>query len=90
MKWPKRQRLAFIARQLSAAGRLNCADIMREFGVSRAQASLDLRDYQAADPTHVIYDASAKCFRPGPGLRDVRPVDRDAHAVPLQSLMCDP
>lgn len=62
MRWAKQQRLRFIADRVLARGRVNRHEIQTEFGISQAQASVDLRDYQRLQPGVVTYDASAKAY----------------------------
>lgn len=60
--WFKDRRQEFIAATLKQFGQIRRADIMREFGVSVPQASLDIADFLAQQPALVRYDVSAKVY----------------------------
>lgn len=61
-RWFKDRRQEFIAATLRQFGQIRRVDIIREFDVSTPQASLDIAEFLAADPPHVRYDVSAKCY----------------------------
>ncbi len=48
---------------------MNRADIAIRFGVSNNQVSRDLTRYQAIAPGNLVYDKSAKCYRPTDAFR---------------------
>ena len=56
-------RLIWIDAVLDEDGEINRTDIMRAFGVSVAQASVDLSAYRRRHQGHLYYDTSAKCWR---------------------------
>jgi predicted DNA-binding transcriptional regulator YafY len=70
------QRLAFIEERLFWVGEVNRTDLVRRFGVSMGQASVDIARYLANGPKGVIYDKRAKryiadaSFRPVLGTPD--------------------
>lgn len=49
-------------RRCAFSGFINRDHLMRKFGLSTPQASIDLRDYQRANPGAVEYNLSAKRF----------------------------
>ena len=60
--WGAEQRLEFIEFQLCWEGGVNRADIVRRFGVSVPQASMDLAAYREAAPHNLVYDSTAKRY----------------------------
>jgi hypothetical protein len=70
-RWFKQHRLEWIAEMLRIYGFINRQHIMRKFGLSMPQASIDLRDFQKLYPKVAEYDLSAKAFVP----RRPRPFD---------------
>jgi len=62
MRWQVRQRMDFIWDTLKAKGRINRADLMKEYGISDAQASKDFRDFLAMYPTAMTYDKRKKTY----------------------------
>jgi hypothetical protein len=75
--WAAARRLDYIDFRLATAGRVNRADIMRTFGVSSAQASGDLTDFQELYPRRMAYDASAKAYLTCDGTETVRGITDD-------------
>ena len=65
------QRLRLIDFLLSHYGTLNRGAIMDFFGVSQAQAALDIRDYLLIAPANAFYDKSAKTYRKADGFARV-------------------
>ena len=61
-QWFKDRRQEFIAATLRQFGQLRRADLIREFGISVPQASLDIAEFLAANPPFVTYDVSAKMY----------------------------
>jgi len=47
---------------LTVYGFINREHLMRKFGISRPQASGDLRAFQRDNPSAMRYDASRKCY----------------------------
>lgn len=62
MNWAVKQRQTFIRERLNETGQINRADIMKEFGISIAQASLDLSRFRIENPKAVTYDFSKKTY----------------------------
>lgn len=61
--WFQQRRREFIAASFRQFGQIRRTDIAREFEVTLAVASKDIRDFLAEDPPPVIYDVTAKCYR---------------------------
>lgn len=55
-------RMMWIDEVIEEDGQINRSDIMRAFGLSNPQASLDLKRYMAANPRRIAYDPSARCY----------------------------
>ena len=76
LRWSVEQRLAFIEERLFWLGEVNRTDLVRRFGVSMGQASVDIARYLARQPKGVVYDKRAKryvadaSFRPVLGAPD--------------------
>lgn len=66
MTWAQDQRQRHIRDCLTERGQVNRSDLMATFGISSAQASLDLRRYQREHPGAVTYDATRKAYIPTP------------------------
>lgn len=64
MRWAQRQRSAFIGERLLSNGAVNRSDLVRKFGVSVPQASVDLRRFDEAHPGAMRYDKSRKAYVP--------------------------
>jgi hypothetical protein len=62
VNWFTDQRQRWIAETVSIFGFIQREHIMRKFGVSTPQASMDLRDFQKRNPGAIKYDASAKRY----------------------------
>lgn len=63
------ERLRFIDTHLFWHGRINRADLMVSFGVSRAQAAADFKEYLAQSGRGVHYDTRAKAYIANGGFR---------------------
>lgn len=87
LRWGTERRLEFVEFRLYWDGRVNRADLTREFGISVPQASLDLAQYQQRAPTNMTYDKSAKTYLAS---SDFRPLflapDADAYLNSLRSI----
>jgi len=87
LRWGTERRLEFVEFRLYWDGRVNRADLTREFGISVPQASLDLSRYQQLAPSNMTYDKSAKTYLASP---DFRPLffspDADAYLNSLRSI----
>lgn len=64
MRWAQQHRLAFIGHRLLASGTVNRRDLMRKFGISQPQASVDLRRFDEAHPGAMRYDKTRKTYVP--------------------------
>lgn len=61
-RWGQERRLEFIDFRLYWDGRVNRSDLMRFFGVSVPQASLDLARYREIAPQNIDYDLTEKAY----------------------------
>lgn len=59
MQWFKRQRLKFIENKLMSLGYINRRDMMKEFGISKRQASVDFTEFQRTRVGMMKYNKSA-------------------------------
>jgi len=62
MKWFEEQRLLWIDEIIDIFGTINRRHIQKKFGVSVAQASMDLQKYQKQKPGKIEYDSSNKMY----------------------------
>lgn len=62
--WSQERRLEFIDYRLRWNGRLNRADLIQFFDISRPQASLDIARYIELAPENLEYDRTSKGYRP--------------------------
>jgi hypothetical protein len=62
LRWSVEQRLAFIEERLFWLGAVNRTDLVRRFGVSMGQASVDIARYLAREPKGVSYDKRVKRY----------------------------
>lgn len=62
MRWAEKQRIAFICDHIAREGWVGRKPIIDTFGVSAAQASIDLRTAQQMHPGLMSYDRSAKRY----------------------------
>jgi len=69
LRWSVEQRLAFIEERLFWLGEVNRTDLVRRFGVSIGQASVDIARYLAHQPQGVRYDKQAKRYVADPSFR---------------------
>ena len=68
-RWGTAQRLEFIEFRLFWDGIVNRSDITERFGVSAAQASVDLTQYRDLAPENIHYDSSVKAYLPTDNFR---------------------
>lgn len=61
-RWFTQHRQEWITETLRVFGFINREHIERKFGISSAQASLDLRLFQANNPGAITYNKSAKRY----------------------------
>lgn len=62
MRWFEEQRLNWIKESIEIFGHVNRINIQRKFGISVAQAALDLQRAQARWPTLMKYDSSSRRY----------------------------
>ena len=62
LRWSVEQRLAFIEERLFWIGEVNRTDLVRRFGVSMGQASIDIARYLSRSPKGITYDKRAKRY----------------------------
>lgn len=62
MAWAEDQRQEWIGETLRVFGFINRGHVERKFGISPAQASLDLQRFQKERPGAMTYDQSAKQY----------------------------
>lgn len=62
MRWFEQKRLTWILERLRDVGFINRKDIMQQFGISTAQASLDLREFQKRFPGALAYNLTSKRY----------------------------
>jgi hypothetical protein len=62
MAWAEDQRQEWIAETLRVFGFINRVHVMRKFGISSPQASLDLARFQEERPGAMVYDQSLKRY----------------------------
>ncbi len=64
MNWFTDQRIAWVKESLEIFGEVRREHIMKKFGISQAQASLDLRAVREKFPDLMRYDLSEKVYKP--------------------------
>ena len=64
--WFQWHRLDWIEEMLNVYGFINREHICRKFDLSVPAASNDLRIFQQINPGRMVYDKSAKHYRPSP------------------------
>lgn len=62
MSWCEQQRLLWIAEMLTIYGYINRDHLQRKFGISRPQASKDLRTFARTRPGFMRYDVNRKAY----------------------------
>lgn len=62
MNWFTDQRQRWIAETLGIFGFINRWHVIRKFGVSTQQASMDLREFMKRNPGAMTYDAKSKRY----------------------------
>lgn len=67
LRHAQRERLLHLDRCLTWRGRANRRDLTGRFGISAAQAALDLRLYQSRAPVPPVYDSGLKTYLAAPG-----------------------
>jgi hypothetical protein len=63
MNWFTEQRITWIKESVEIFGAINREHIMKKFGISVAQASLDLREVQSRWPSLITYNKSEKIYK---------------------------
>lgn len=71
LRWGVTRRMEFLEQCLFWEGRVNRADLIREFQVSKPQASADLSQYQEMADGNVEYDRSGKTYLATPRFKPV-------------------
>lgn len=71
-RWFQDYRQAHIIETLKAQGWIQRADIAERFDISIAQASIDLRRYQAENPGAIAYNKTTKRYEVVPPVRHRR------------------
>jgi hypothetical protein len=61
-RWFEQQRMEWIAETLRIFGFINRGHLMRKFGISTPQASIDLNAFMRRNPGAMYYDLSNKCY----------------------------
>ncbi len=64
MSWCEDQRMAWIEETVRIFGYINREHIMKKFGVSTPQASVDLNRFMRRYPGRIVYDQHAKRYVP--------------------------
>jgi len=62
MTWFTEQRFAWIKESVEIFGYVNRGHIVKKFGITAAQASVDIREVQARWPDLMDYDTSGKRY----------------------------
>lgn len=62
MNWFADQRQDWIAQMLKVYGFINRQHLMRNFGISNAQAALDFKSFNSKNPGTMRYDSSQRCY----------------------------
>lgn len=62
-RWFEEHRQDWIAEVVRIFGFINRTHIQRKFGISTAQASIDLQTYQRRNPDAVSYNKTAKRYQ---------------------------
>jgi hypothetical protein len=65
MRWAEEQRRTWVCDFIAKNGRINRKDIMAEFGISKPQASIDLKKLQEDFPMLLVYNKKAKAYEAG-------------------------
>jgi len=61
-KWFTDRRQEFIKATLKQFGQIRRADLVKEFGISTPQASIDIQTFLDHKPPHVVYDVRTKYY----------------------------
>lgn len=69
MRWGVQKRLEFIDFRLYWDGQFNRSSLVNYFGISSAQASADIAQYEGLAPTNLSYDRAAKTYRRTAGFK---------------------
>lgn len=72
MTWEAERRLDYIDYRMVTARCIRRCDIVRTFGVSTPQASMDINAFIRLYPGSLVYDKSAKMYVPADGYKTVR------------------
>ena len=66
VRWGVQRRMEFVDFRLFWNGHFNRADIVETFGISTAQASADIAQYERAAPSNLAYDRTRRVYRRSP------------------------
>ncbi|SFK18194.1 WYL domain-containing protein [Falsiroseomonas stagni] len=69
LRWSQEARLRAIDQAAFWDGRVNRSELIRRFGISVPQATIDLRDYQTLAPGNLRYDTREKAYLAEEGFR---------------------
>jgi WYL domain len=85
-QWAVMERMRFIERSAYWRGTVNRQDLARVFGLSMAQASADLQQYQQENPGALVYNLNRKRYEGAEGMwmKFCAPVLEEAMAAFLQ------
>jgi hypothetical protein len=72
MTWFVEQRIAWIKESVEIFGYVNREHVMKKFGVSTPQASVDIREVMRRWPDLMEYDTSLKRYVDTSGIRTVK------------------
>jgi hypothetical protein len=64
LRWGVQHRLDFIRKSLDEIGKFNRGMLVEEYGISLAQAAIDVQEVIKRNPNLMWYDKSHKCYRP--------------------------
>lgn len=64
MNWAQERRLDYIDFRMVTCGWVSRSDLIRTFGISLPQASTDLGSFLTLYPDSLVYDKSAKLYKP--------------------------
>lgn len=82
MRWAESQRQEWIAKTLREVGQINRRDLIKQFGISTPQASLDLRKFIRANPGAIKYDLKSKRYLHGEHIAELARVSAEERIKP--------
>ena len=63
LPWYQQHRMEWITETLRVFGFINREHLMRKFGLSMPQASIDIRNYLKMNPDSAIYSVTEKLYK---------------------------